>query len=227
MKNGSMKEADAEYLPLSYLSQADYCLRRAALLMNEQVWLESADTAKGRSEHERVHTQRVERRGSQIKLYEYNVFSDELRISGKCDCIEASESEDGCILPVAEFPLRLYPVEYKHGQVRDEREYNIQLCAEAMCLEEMYQTKISEGAIFYISSHKRQRVLFGEDLRSLVKETANSLRAIRTGLFIPPPQMGPKCSRCSLKEYCLPDLKRSAEAFCRKLADEAKEIQEI
>lgn len=74
---------DPEHLPLSYLSQISYCPRRVGLLLNEQVWLENADTAKGRKEHENVHTQRIERRGSEIKLFEYAVFSDTLRISGK------------------------------------------------------------------------------------------------------------------------------------------------
>lgn len=80
---------DREYLPLSWLSQANYCLHRAALLLNEHVWEENAETAKGRAEHRNVHTQRVERCGNQLKLYEYTVFSDTLVLVWKCDCIEA------------------------------------------------------------------------------------------------------------------------------------------
>ena len=74
---------DAEYLPLSWLSQICYCPRRAGLLLNERLWSESSDTAKGRAEHERVHTQRVERRGDLIKLYEFTVCSDSMQIIGK------------------------------------------------------------------------------------------------------------------------------------------------
>lgn len=87
---------DWEPIPLSRLSHADYCLRRAALLTNEQVWAESADTAKGRAEHERVHTQRIERRGSSARLFEFPVHSEKLGIAGKCDCIEAEEDSQGC-----------------------------------------------------------------------------------------------------------------------------------
>ena len=87
-KAGLPVDDEQEYLPLSWLSQADYCLRRAALLLNERVWVENVETAKGRAEHERVHTQRVERRGDFVKLYENSVFSDKMQISGKCDCIE-------------------------------------------------------------------------------------------------------------------------------------------
>ena len=135
---------EREYLPLSWLSQACYCLRRAGLLMNEQVWLENEDTAKGRNEHQKVHTQRIERRGTTVNLYEYEVFSARLGLHGKCDCIEATADEKGCQIQAADFPVRLYPVEYKHGTVRDEPEYKLQLCAQAMCLAERYH-KLADG----------------------------------------------------------------------------------
>ena len=154
-----MSPDEREYLPLSYLSQTDYCPRRVGLLLNERVWIESADTAKGRKEHEGVHTRRIERRGSQVRLFEYPVFSDMLGLSGKCDLIEAQENASGCQIPAVDFPVLLYPVEYKHGKLREEREYNIQLCAQAMCLEEMYHTTITEGAIFYLSSPESQYML--------------------------------------------------------------------
>lgn len=136
---------DLEYLPLSWLSQVDYCPRRAALLLNERIWVENADTAKGRSEHTRVHDQRVEHRGDHLKLYKYTVFSDTLGVWGKCDCIEAQRCEQGCKIRAADFPVRLYPIEYKHGSVRKEHSYMIQLCAQAMCLEEMFSTSIPFG----------------------------------------------------------------------------------
>lgn len=98
-KAGLPVDDEQEYLPLSWLSQADYCLRRAALLLNERVWVENVETAKGRAEHERVHTQRVERRGDFVKLYENSVFSDEMQISGKCDCIEAVRDEKAARFP--------------------------------------------------------------------------------------------------------------------------------
>ena len=216
---------DAEYLSLSYLSQIGYCPRRVGLLLNERIWLESADTAKGRKEHENVHTQRIERRGSQIKLFEYAVFSDTLGISGKCDLIEAQKEPSGCRIPAAEFPVILYPVEFKHGKLRDEQEYKIQLCAQAVCLEEMYHTTIPEGAIFYISSHRRQPVEFNEPLRRLVCETAKELHRIRDTLSIPTADYSEKCRRCSLLEYCMPSIKQSAHAYCEQLTAEAQEVE--
>ena len=216
---------DPEYLPLSYLSQMGYCPRRVGLLLNEQVWLESADTAKGRKEHESVHTQRIERRGQEIKLFEYAVFSDVLGVSGKCDLIEARQDPSGCRIPPVACPVRLYPVEYKHGKLRDEQEYNIQLCAQAMCLEEMYHTTIPEGAIFYLSSHRRQTVVLDEPLRQLVRETAKELHRIRKALSVPTARHSEKCRRCSLLEYCMPDVRQSARAYCQQLAEEAKEME--
>lgn len=215
---------DWEAIPLSRLAHAGYCLRRAALLTNEQLWKENADTAKGREAHKRVHTSRIERRGDHLQLFEYDVFSRELNVGGKCDCIEAERDESGCLIPAVDFRVRLYPVEYKNGRLRDEAEYALQLCAQAMCLEEMYQATIPEGAIFYISSHRRMAVPFTDALREQVRGTIRQLEDIRRNYRIPPADPGPKCKRCSLRELCLPDAGCSAKSYCGKLANEAMEV---
>lgn len=194
--------------------------------MNERVWVENEDTAKGRAEHEKVHSQRIERRGKSIKLYEYAVFSDELGLQGFCDCIEAEMDEAGCMIPAAEFPVRLYPVEFKHGNVRSEREYEIQLCAEAMCLEEMYGTRIPEGALFFVTAHKRFVVSFTNELRALVRSTAAALHHIRETLSVPTAEFSRRCVRCSLLEICGPQKQRSARNYCQCLEKEAKEKNE-
>lgn len=216
-----------DYIPISRLSHAGYCLRRAALLTNEQIWQESADTAKGRTEHDKVHTARVERHGDEVKLYEYGVFSDTLGISGKCDCIEAVRSEQGCMLPTIEFPVTLYPVEFKHGKVRTEEEYEIQLCAQAMCLEEMYHTHIPEGALFYISSHRRYPVPLHDELREKVKQTISVMDDIRKQFRIPPAEYGAKCKRCSIRELCMPEIQASAADYCKQLERQAREVDPL
>ena len=226
MRRGSVVD-DWEPILLSQLSHARYCLRRAALLINEQLWQENADTAKGRLEHQRVHTMRVERRGTETKLYEYPVFSQSLGLSGRCDCVEAVQDENGCILPTVDYPVRLYPVEFKHGKVREEEEYEIQLCAQAMCLEEMYQTEISEGAIFYISSHRRVPIPLTAALRDEVRKTIASIDRIRKEFIIPPAEYGSKCVRCSMRDLCMPQLQVSADSYCKRLAREAKEISDL
>ena len=216
---------DRDYLPLSWLSQVDYCPRRAALLLNERIWVENADTAKGRVEHSRVHDARVERRGDQLKLYEYTVFSDAMQVWGKCDCIEAQRWEQGCKIKAADFPVRLYPVEYKHGSVREERSYMIQLCAQAMCLEEMFSTEVPCGALFFISAHRRMEVEFTAQLRADVNKRAEALRKLWTKQSIPPAEYGAKCRRCSIQEYCMPKAKTTAGDYCRRLAKEAMEVE--
>ena len=212
---------DWEPIPLSRLSHAGFCLRRAALLTNEQVWSENADTAKGRSEHERVHTQRIECRGDSAKLYEFPVFSKTLGVAGKCDCVEAEADAQGCRIPALDFPVRLSPVEYKHGKLRAEREYEIQLCAQAMCLEEMFQTQIPEGAIYYITSHRRYPVALTEELRDLARETIRRIESFRRDFSVPPAEPGAKCKACSLRERCLPDVRRSAVDYCERIRGEA------
>lgn len=218
---------EEEYLPLSWLSQATYCLRRAALLLNERLWMENADTAKGRDEHRRAHERRIERRGDQLKLFEYDVYSAQLRIWGKCDCVEAQRCEPGCRIPAADFPVCLYPVEYKHGSVREEPEYNIQLCAQAMCLEEMYHTHIPSGAIFFITAHRRLEVAFTSELRAKTKTAANALWEIRRTLKVPAAEYGRKCQRCSLKDLCMPKTASSAKAYCQTLTREAQEVEAL
>ncbi len=213
---------DREYLPLSYLSQIGYCPRRAGLLLNERLWAESADTAKGRAEHARVHTQRIERRGESLKLYEYTVFSDRLSVLGKCDCVEAVRDDAGCRIPAADFPVSLYPVEYKHGSVREEEEYQVQLCAQAMCLEEMFHTAIPQGALFFISAHRRLPVLFDAALRRRTEQLAQELADIRRRLTVPPAQYSAKCRRCSLRELCMPRVRHSAAAYLLRLGEEAR-----
>ena len=214
-------------IPISRIAHAGYCLRRAALLTNEQVWEENADTAKGRAEHEQVHTQRVERRGRTVTLYEYEVFSQRLGIAGKCDCIEAEQQEDGCRIPGVGFPVSLYPVEYKHGKLRSEEEYEMQLCAQALCLEEMFGTRIPEGALFYVSSHRRKTVALDGALRAKVLRTVQVLDQIRRSFQIPPAEQGPRCRRCSLREICMPGLAASAAAYCQRLEREAREVDAL
>lgn len=91
----------------------------------------------------------------------------------------------GCRIPAADFPVSLYPVEYKHGSVREQEEYQVQLCAQAMCLEEMFHTAIPQGALFFISAHRRQPVLFDAALRRRTRAAAQELADIRHRLTAP------------------------------------------
>lgn len=204
-------------IPLSYISQYDYCPRRAGLLLLEQAWQENEYTASGRAQHERVHDAHVERRGDLITLLDYPVASEKMGIAGKCDCLEATRSESGIALPCIEGLYQIYPIEYKHGVVRDEREYQLQLCAQAMCLEEMYGGNIEQGALFYTDAHRRQEVELSGELRAEVINTAQALQTMLETRHMPHAQYSAKCKKCSLLELCSPKLLSSASAYCAQL----------
>lgn len=207
-------------LPLSYIAQYGYCPRRAGLIMNQQLWQDNAYTAEGSFQHQRAHDHRIERRGQSLLLYEFSVFSDVLGLSGKCDCIEAAASQNGAALPGEELRYALYPVEYKHGPLRKEPEYEQQLCAQALCLEEMYGVFIPQGALFYIQSHRRQAVELTPALREATRQTIAGLRSLWQGGGLPPPQPGPRCGKCSMKEHCQPGLPASAGGYRQRLLRE-------
>ena len=133
---------DNDLIPLSYLSHLYYCKRRAALLLVGQYWKDNEFTASGSFQHRKVHNVGIERRGVHIKLYEMTVFYNNLGLSGKCDCVEGTIDSNGIYLPFCDERYILIPIEYKHGVIRDEIEYNVQLCAQAMCIEEMYNGQI-------------------------------------------------------------------------------------
>ncbi len=211
-----------DLIPLSYLSQYYYCKRRAALLLLDQVWEDNPYTAEGSLEHERVHTKRIERRGSVWKIYEMPIYSQEFGLAGKCDCIEATVSEDGAYIPWLSERLSLFPVEYKHGRLRDEEEYNIQLCGQAMCMEEMFDTKIEKGAIFYIDSHRRTEIELGDSLRDAVKEGAASLKLMIQSEKLPAAGYSSKCKKCSLNEICMPKLSKDTDKYIQNLYKEAR-----
>lgn len=212
---------DQELFPLSWLSQYGYCPRRCGLLALEQVWEENAETASGRVQHQRVHTARVEHKGNDIFLYELSVYSRTLGVSGKCDCIEANASPDGVVFPYGEGKYQLYPVEYKHGTVRQEEEYHIQLCAQAICLEEQFGCSIPKGAIFYINAHRRDEVALTDNLRQKTIETAKKIRELLSQETIPVEKYSAKCKRCSILPACQPRWKHSVKKYCQSLWDMA------
>lgn len=219
-------ENERDFIALSYISQYGYCPRRAALIMNHQIWQENEFTAEGRVEHERVHTARIERRGDFLKLYDFSVFSEKLMIAGKCDCIEAIKNSRGAYLPEEQERFQLYPIEYKHGKVRNESEYMQQLCAQAICLEEMYDVSIAEGALFFINEHRRLEVQFTNELREKTIKTCSMLWECFQNKTLPRAKWSAKCKKCSLCEDCLPKVQSSARDYCEKALHELKEGKE-
>jgi len=212
-----MLYSEDDFIPLSYLAQYYYCKRRAALMMLERQWEDNIHTAEGTALHEHVHNQRRELRSGISRLLGIPLCSFSLGLSGKSDCIELSSESKGYKVPGVLGEWLICPVEYKHGKKRSEMEYEVQLCAQAMCLEEMWQCSISFGFLYYAADRKRKQVYFTENLRQLVITGAKELHEMLHNSSVPAAEKTRKCNGCSLVELCMPDIKKSAVKYLEKL----------
>jgi len=210
-----------DLIPLSSLSQYYYCPRRAALLLVDQQWADNQFTAEGTLIHQRVHQEGREKRGPSLALRGLWLRSLRLGLIGKADCVEMQAAAEGVRLPGYEGTWQLHPVEFKHGERRDETEYEVQLCAQAMCLEEMLGCRIAEGYIFYEADHRRQAVLLDDRLRKMVEEGARQLQAMLKAGQIPPPRRSARCKGCSMVDICLPRARRGSGDYLAQLLRDA------
>ena len=188
--------SDDQLLMISALQHYLYCPRQYALAYIELHWDENRFTAEGKVMHERVDTP-GKRFAADVKLeYAVPLRSGELGLIGRADVVEYHRSGEAW-LP--------YPVEYKRGEPKENRCDEVQLCAQAVCLEEMMSCPIPEGALFYGQTQHRVKVIFDAELRRLTADTAAALhRLAETGEIPPPVYERRKCDRCSLVDYCLP-----------------------
>ncbi|MBM4043808.1 MAG: CRISPR-associated protein Cas4 [Planctomycetes bacterium] len=212
--------AEDDLLPLSAVADFAYCVRRAALHRIEHVWEESVSTAEGHLLHDRVHEQGAESRGDLRTARAVRLRSLRLGLYGVADVVEfrrCAEGEEGTQLPGARGRWRPFPVEYKRGIKRPELSFEIQLCAQAICLEEMLKVPIPAGALFYGLSRRRHEVAFDERLRKATEEAARGLHELVASGQTPPPDYGPKCERCSLLSICLPKASGRMTSVCRYL----------
>ena len=177
---------------LSALQHWSYCPRQCALIHQEQAFDENVHTMRGNAAHERVDEPGYETFEGVRAERALPVWSDRLGLIGKCDVVEFHP--DG----------RIYPVEYKHGKKREKSHDDIQLAAQAMCLEEMTGKVITHGAIYHHGSRRRREVAITQDLREMVIDTVNAIRAMLDSGKLPPPANDARCRECSLKEICQP-----------------------
>jgi len=182
----------ADPIMLSALQHWSYCPRQCALIHVEQAFDENVFTMRGNAAHERVDDPGFETFEGVRAERALPVWSDRLGLVGKCDVVEFHP--DG----------RIYPVEYKHGPKREKSHDDIQLAAQAMCLEEMTGKVITHGAIYHHGSRRRREVAITQELRDKVEETVNAIRAMMASGKLPPPVNDARCKECSLKEICQP-----------------------
>ncbi len=186
--------AEEALIPLSALQHYLFCPRQCALIHVEQIWREDGATAEGRLLHERADSGSVERRPDRRVERGIALRSLVLGVVGKADVVEFVGR-----------PARPVPVEYKRGKPKPHRADEVQLCAQAICLEEMFGAPVAEGALYYGAIRRRVAVAFDEGLRHLTAEVATATRAMIAAGRTPLPVLTPGCRRCSLQEACQPD----------------------
>jgi len=179
---------------LSALQHWSYCPRQCALIHVEQVFDENVFTMRGNAAHERVDNPGFETFEGVRAERALPVWSDRLGLIGKCDVVEFHP--DG----------HIYPVEYKHGRKREKIHDDLQLAAQAMCLEEMTGKAITHGAIYHHSSRRRRELVITQELRNKVEETVNAIRVMMDSGKLPPPVNDARCKECSLNEICQPQV---------------------
>ena len=225
---------DDRLLPISGLQHLAFCPRQCALIHLDGVWSENFFTAAGRVMHERVHNADSDARGDVRTARGLWLRSKRLGLVGVADVVEfrrvdspfddaPSETQTNATerpivavkLPKRRGFWRPYPVEYKRGQPKKNNCDAVQLCAQAICLEESLGCAILEGALFYGTTKRRVVVRFDAELRAETTELARRFRALVDSEVVPEPVASPRCPSCSLVDECLPDVRKSASRYLR------------
>ncbi len=206
-----------DLIQLSALQHIAFCPRQCALIHIEQAWTENRLTAEGRLMHERVHEEDWESRGDVRIERGVGLRSLRLGLTGKADVVEYHRLPDGAWRP--------FPVEYKRGKPKPDDCDRIQLCAQAICLEEMLATAIPCGAIFYGRTRRRLDVAFDDSLRKATEQAAEQARTLISSGATPKPVYSGACGNCSMSSLCQPKAlhkKRSIKSYLsRMIKDEA------
>lgn len=199
MQQGGIGESpgETEPIPLSALQHAVYCLRQAALIHLERLWAENRFTAEGQVLHQVADKGGARKARGVRRVMALPIASHRLNLTGVADLVEFhadATGETAC------------PVEYKRGKAKLHRADEVQLCAQALCLEEMTGRPVPEGAIFYAETKRRLAVPFDAELRRLTEETVFALaQVLASGKTPPPTPLKQRCRACSLLELCRPE----------------------
>lgn len=203
--------SEDDLIQLSALQHFMYCERQCALIHIEQLWSENLFTAEGRVMHDKVDTANSEVRGRVRIDYGVPLRSLRLGLIGKADVVEFHKQGDKWIP---------FPVEYKRGKPKMDDCDKVQLCAQAICLEEMLNIKITEGALFYGQTRRREDVVFDEALRAETEEAARKVHELIESGVTPKAEYSKKCERCSLLDLCLPKASSKASSYLTKAMEE-------
>ena len=202
--------AEDDLLPLSGLQHFAFCERRWALIHIEQIWEENRFTAEGRVLHERAHSGDVESRPGVLIRRTLPLRSLRLGLSGQADIVEFQPLprtiRSGIEISGRQGYWQAFPIEYKRSRDKaGSTAYRVQLCAQAICLEEMFSHPVPEGAVYDGTTRRRQVVPFTPELREVVEKLAERMRRFWTDGFTPLPVFTKACRSCSLYEVCHPE----------------------
>lgn len=225
---------EADLLPISALQHLAFCERQWALIHLEGIWAENRLTVEGHHLHDRAHEQETESRGGLRIARGLRLRSLRLGLSGVADVVEFRRSTErscesggtaGIALPGISGPWRPMPVEYKRGRPKLGPCDEVQLCAQALCLEEMLGVAISAGAFYYGQPHHRYDVEFTPALRAQTEELAAKLHVLTRLAKTPPARYEKKCERCSLLERCMPKILGKPQHVINYLAEAFEGIE--
>ncbi len=183
---------EEDWVMISAIEHFSYCQRQCALIHVEAIFDENVFTLRGSRAHERADTASWEMSGTTRIERALPLWSERLGLNGRADTVEFRA--DGT----------LYPVEYKHGPRRQHKHDDLQLCAQAVCLEEMFGQKVAQGAIYHHSTRRRREVTFTPEMREEVEEIVVQVRQMRQTGVMPPPVNDARCPNCSLTDACAP-----------------------
>jgi CRISPR-associated exonuclease Cas4 len=213
-----------DLLPLSGIQHFLFCRRQWALIHIEQQWQENALTAEGRIMHERVDDPFfTEVRNGVITARAVPIASYRLGLAGVCDVVEFTASTDGVKLPGRDGLYLAAPIEYKRGRPKRDPVDEAQLCAQAMCLEEMLCTHIPRGYLYYGQTRHREDVEFTPKLRTLVQEMSVEMHNYFRRGYTPKVKTSKACRSCSLADVCLPKLQEKVGPASRYIQQHLKD----
>lgn len=208
--------SDSDLLPLSALQHYVFCERQAALIHLEQAWSDNALTVEGSHLHDNADSGQGESRRDLRISRGLPLRNMRLGLVGIADVVEwhrleaGADPATGVSLPSVSGRWRPFPVEYKRGKPKRDRYDEVQLCGQALCIEEMTGLTLTEGALFYGKTRRRLGVALSDELRLMTEVTASRLRAMLASGKTPLARRQPKCSRCSLLEICRPDAREKS-----------------
>ena len=204
---------EEDYLLLSGIQHFAFCRRQWALIHIEQQWAENYRTADGRLMHQNAHDGNFrEKRGDVIITRAMKIASAELGISGECDVVEFHRAKDGIALNGLDGTYHVIPVEYKRGQVKADDCDAVQLCAQAMCLEEMLCCEIPQAYLYYGETRRRQSIILDTALREKTTAMIAEMHELFRRQHTPKVKRTKACNACSLKDLCLPVLNKQRSA---------------